>query len=359
MSVGDTVDLRELFSLERLIGYQVFGTTTDVIQYEDGIVTALKPGRQSVALVNNMTGSTKSCIFVVEECTHSDRETINQKDAGCTTAGYTGDVYCKTCGEMVSAGSQIDATGHQYGDWLVAKEATETADGLKVRICSVCKDTETEIIPKKEAATETTPETEPTRETEKPSSAEQKELQEQLKNIHISLEEGASISDSTSGGTYKVTLVGRSGYAEVAYTGPANKKQSTVVIPDVIVNNGVRYKVTSITANAFKNNKYLKKVTIGSNIVSIGNKAFYKCQKLTAISIPASVVQIGKQTFFGCKKLKKITIQTKQLTKSSVGSNAFKGIYATATIKVPKALLKTYKKLLVSKGVGSKAKFKK
>ena len=40
----------------------------------------------------------------------------------------------------------------------------------------------------------------------------------------------------------------------------------------------------------------------------------------------------------------------------TVGKNAFKGIKATAKIKVPKSKEKSYKKLLKGKGQGSKVK---
>lgn len=95
------------------------------------------------------------------------------------------------------------------------------------------------------------------------------------------------------------------------------------------------YKVTQIADNAFENNKKITKVTISSK-----------------------VKKIGKQAFYGCKKLKSITIKTTKLTSKNVGNNAFKGIYAKATIKVPKRKFKSYKKLLKARGVGKKAKIK-
>lgn len=44
---------------------------------------------------------------------------VQVKDANaatCTDAGYTGDVYCTTCGELVSSGSVIPAPGHDTAD---------------------------------------------------------------------------------------------------------------------------------------------------------------------------------------------------------------------------------------------------
>ena len=56
-----------------------------------------------------------------------------------------------------------------------------------------------------------------------------------------------------------------------------------------------------------------------------------------------------ESTFLDCYKV----------TSKNVGSKAFKGIHAKATIKVPKSKLKNYKKLLKARGVGKKAKIKK
>ena len=100
--------------------------------------------------------------------------------------------------------------------------------------------------------------------------------------------------------------------------------------------NGKRYKVTGIAANAFKNCKRLKKVTIGTNINKIGKKAFY-----------------------GCSSLKNIKVKTSKLTNSRIGRQAFKGIHKKAVIKVPKRQLKTYKKILKTKEIGKKVKIKK
>ena len=58
------------------------------------------------------------------------------------------------------------------------------------------------------------------------------------------------------------------------------------------------------------------------------------------------------------KKLKTIKISSKKLSKNNVGSKAFKGIYKKATFTVPKGKKNSYKKILRSKGAGSKIKVK-
>lgn len=95
-----------------------------------------------------------------------------------------------------------------------------------------------------------------------------------------------------------------------------------------------RYKVVGIAKNAFKNNKKLKKVVIGSQVTKIGANAFS-----------------------GAKNLKTITIKSKAL--KSVGKNAFKGIHKNCKIKVPAKKLNSYKKLLSKKGQKNSVKITK
>lgn len=95
-----------------------------------------------------------------------------------------------------------------------------------------------------------------------------------------------------------------------------------------------RYKVVGIAKNAFKNNKKLKKVVIGSQVTKIGANAFS-----------------------GAKNLKTITIKSKSL--KSVGKNAFKGIHKNCKIKVPAKKLNSYKKLLSKKGQKNSVKITK
>lgn len=143
----------------------------------------------------------------------------------------------------------------------------------------------------------------------------------------------------------------------VSFEAVADKKAKKATIPATIKVGSVTYKVTSIANNAFKGCKSLTKVTIGANIETIGNGAFSGCVKLKSVVIPANVKTIGSKAFYGDKLLKKITIKSTVLKK--VGSKAFKGIHAKATIKVPKKQLKAYQKLLKGKGQAKTVKIKK
>ncbi len=187
---------------------------------------------------------------------------------------------------------------------------------------------------------------------------------------------GGSMSASDNTGAYELTENG-----EAVFVRPAKKGASSVKIPDTVTVAGMTVPVTRIADNAFKGQKKLTKVTIGKNIKEIGKNAFAKCVKLKTVSgganleiigdsafsgckaltrftIGAKVTKIGKKAFYKCAALKKITIKSKLLTKDTVGSSAFKGIYKTATIKVPKAVKKDYTKWLLKKGVKKTMKIK-
>ncbi len=80
-------------------------------------------------------------------CSHSDTEIRNASAASCTVDGYTGDTYCKGCGERISVGQGIPAPGHDYKS-EVTTEATTTNEGVRTYTCENCGDSYTESIPK-------------------------------------------------------------------------------------------------------------------------------------------------------------------------------------------------------------------
>lgn len=144
----------------------------------------------------------------------------------------------------------------------------------------------------------------------------------------------------------------------VAYAGTLNSKSKKVNIPKTVQINGKTYKVVQIEKNALKGSN-VQTVVIGANVAAIQNQAFAGCKKLKKIIIGVNVTSIGKAAFKDCKNLKSIIIKSQKLNTKNVGSKAFKGIHQKAVIKVPKAKLKDYKKLLKAKGAGKKVKIKK
>ena len=59
-------------------------------------------------------------------------------EATCTKSGYTGDTYCKSCGELIATGKVSPVVPHKFGAWTVTKQPTKSSAGEKVRHCEVC-----------------------------------------------------------------------------------------------------------------------------------------------------------------------------------------------------------------------------
>ena len=204
----------------------------------------------------------------------------NKKTATCKAEGYTGDTYCRTCNTLLEEGKVLPKLEHQWNDGTVTKRATyQTAGELTYR-CRKCA----------------------------------------AKRI-ISIEKlaypKAGTSYTISGNEYKVSKPG----AEVILV-KTSKTTKNVTVPAQIYAQGITYKVTSIGAKAFNNNKKLTKVTIGTNIVKINSNAF-----------------------FNCKNLKTVTIKSVRLTKKAANKKAFKNAHKKLVIRVPKKVKKIYKKI--------------
>ena len=227
---------------------------------------------------------------------HSNTVIKNKKTATCKAEGYTGDSCCSVCGTVVKKGTAIAKKAHTWDAGKVKVKATATKDGIKEYKCKVCADVRQEKI-------------KATGVKQKPAKA------------------GAILKVSSA--EYKVCADRKS----VEYR-KCKKGAKSVTIPSTIKVKGITYKVIGISENAFKNNKAVTRVTIGANVKYIKKYAFYKC-----------------------KNLKKIVVKTKLLKKGKIGTKAFNGINARATIAVPKSKFFYYALSVFSSSVGSKTEF--
>ena len=267
------------------------GTATCI---RDGCTETHSHERNSGTITKKPTCTTKGekvycCTYT--SCPYEEKETLeatghknkrirNKKTATCKAEGYTGDTYCRTCNTLLEEGKVLPKLEHQWNDGTVTKRATyETAGELTYR-CRKCA----------------------------------------AKRI-ISIEKLAypkgGTSYTISGNEYKVSKPG----AEVILV-RTSKTTKNVTVPAQIYAQGITYKVTSIGAKAFNNNKKLTKVTIGTNIVKINSNAF-----------------------FNCKNLKTVTIKSVYLTRKTANKKAFKNAHKKLVIRVPKKVKKIYKKI--------------
>lgn len=105
-----------------------------------------------------------------------------------------------------------------------------------------------------------------------------------------------------------------------------------VTVPNTVSFGGRTYSVTCINANAFRGNKFLKKITLGTKLRSIEHYAFYNCTKL-----------------------EKVVINSKSLV--NVSNYAFKKTKTSLKVYVPtRGLIATYRSALLDGGMSSKAK---
>ena len=223
----------------------------------------------------------------------------NVTESTCEKGGsYDEVVYCTVCNKEISRKTiKTEAKGHKWDSGKITKEPTYTEQGTRTYTCTVCGKTKTETV---------------------------NVLKEEY-NV------GSTYEDATTNAIYRVIVPNQ----QVEYVCPIDKKLKKATIPSQIKIGNVTYKVTAIGGNAFK-----------------------RCKNLTSITIEKNVSKIGSKAFYNCKKLKKVKIKSKKLTLKKIGKSAFKNINKKAKIKVPKSKKKSYKKILVKRGLSKKAKIK-
>lgn len=126
-------------------------------------------------------------------------------------------------------------------------------------------------------------------------------------NISIKKRHKGEQFETASGAVYRVTKTGKNAAVELMRA--KINKNGKLVIPAYVIQDGVKYKVTSIAAKVCYKNTKIKQAKIGKYVKKIGKKAFFKCSNL-----------------------KKIVIKNKKLKNKYIGKQAFKGIAKKARI---------------------------
>ena len=329
----------------------------------------------------------------------------NMVVATCETAGFYDEVTkCSLCGEVISSNHKVvPALGHDWEEWRVTKAATETNVGEETRICKHdSRHKETRELPKLQPQNTPADNTKPTDDS-KSTDTTQPVTQDNNNNA-VAKEEGTALSVPKE--KAEVVVTSKAGETPtVEYKSINDSTLKKVSIPSEVNVAGVTYQVTKIADDAFKNNKNIESVVIGTNveligentfsnciklknvviansvevieknafsgckslekielpnnIKEVGDNTFSKCIKLKKVTIGKNTTKVGKNAFNGCKSLKTIVVKSTKLTKNSIGKNAFKGISKKATFKCPKKQLKNYKKWIKKAGAPKTAKYKK
>ena len=102
----------------------------------DGSYTETKTAKagDTINYVSGVWGGT------AKPCDHKNTEIRNAKDATCTEPGYTGDTYCKDCGEIIASGKVIPAKGHKEVVDPAVPATCEEPGKTEGKHCSVCNE---------------------------------------------------------------------------------------------------------------------------------------------------------------------------------------------------------------------------
>ena len=144
--------LSNIYYTSLTAGYLKTSQSATLVTVADGALTLTKyNGGQNVPLgvvgtTNDPAGT--SVTIAAQRHIEGQGARENIAEATCEHSGaYDLVVCCTICGEeLLRTHVLTDAAGHRWGDWMVIREATETAEGEESRTCSVCGQKESRPI---------------------------------------------------------------------------------------------------------------------------------------------------------------------------------------------------------------------
>ena len=135
-------------------GYQAVAQGDGTVKFAYADTQGIPAGSSVATLIFQVRSAVKTTVSILTEevnalapryretleisYEHAHTEVRNGKEATCTEEGYTGDVYCTDCGQLVAQGETIPALGHK-AELRNAKDATCTEAGYTGdEVCTVC-----------------------------------------------------------------------------------------------------------------------------------------------------------------------------------------------------------------------------
>ncbi len=114
-------------------------------QWDNGKVTKEATCKEDGLKVYTCKNCGETKEEILKATGHQHTEVRNEKKATCKEKGYSGDIYCADCGELIKKGSATEKADH---NWQLTKEEKVTCekDGSKTYTCADCGETKTEMI---------------------------------------------------------------------------------------------------------------------------------------------------------------------------------------------------------------------
>ncbi|WP_408069853.1 leucine-rich repeat protein [Butyrivibrio sp. JL13D10] len=166
-----------------------------------------------------------------------------------------------------------------------------------------------------------------------------------------------TIFTDSEGSVYKVT-----GNDTAMFVKPKDTNMNSVTVPDTVSFNSNNFKVTAIADKAFFKNKKLTNLTVGKNVVSIGDRAFSGAVKLKKLDLSETAVEtIGANAISKCKGLTVLKINGNKVNTIKKGALKIgnKKCVITILAKNKAAYKKALKKVTKAGASKRSCKFKK
>lgn len=340
--------------------------------------------------------------IIRKECDHRwGWELRNEVTESTCENGYSGDYFCKACGELMEEGDIIHAPHNlKHVD---EKAATDTTPGnMEYYVCRSCgkyfedEDAKwettlekvtipalgtpvpTQVPTAKPSPTPTAKATDapseipvytpkasdhPTQQPSPTQPASPIPAATDIPNPGQSMAPAPSQTPVPSGVTEpaQTTEPQRTPITGSKYSQKKPAKKGKLITDS----KGNRYKVTSSnvkkpTVTFYSPKATAKKVTMSQSvridgvryyITAVRSRAFEGNKKVTSIRLGSKVNTIGDRAFRKCKKLEKLYIQSSKLKPENIGERAFEDVPKDLKIYVPKSKKDEYRKMLREKGL--------
>jgi hypothetical protein len=155
--------------------------------------------------------------------------------------------------------------------------------------------------------------------------------------LMVTVSATAKVGDTFTQDKFKFTVLTENGDSGTVSVAKANEDiRGELNIPEVAVNNNIKYKVTNIENEGFYifgNGYAFTKLVIPNSVTTIGMAAFSGCPGLTGeLVIPNSVTTIGPRAFYDCRGFTGELVIPNSVT--TIGEEAFWGCWGFTSLKV-------------------------
>lgn len=316
-----TRDSLEIYLGDTLLTYVTNGeaTLSDILDF--------------ISTCNKLTigvGKGESAYWWTEKCVLKDIDMKNHvckeyksqivKDATCTEAGiYANSV--SSCGK--SSVTAIEPIGeHSYGEWVIVEEPTYTKAGRKEKVCSICGEIISEIIPKLSGSNESDNNDNVLEDNDNESEKEENELKQ---TIVVTSDQSKSRAEIVVSKDKNGNILESLATIYVLDIQLANH-MATVVVPEDLAKQ-IMKEVSSVTS--WKIVIEEKLIESAASVVKKGNGTKVKVIVPANLNLEDPSIIISGKALQAAKKVKeKLVIQVKE------GKNV------THTVTIPKAELK-------------------